>query len=320
MLHAYSCENNLLKRIQLDPGKHISQNAVWIDLFEPTPQEEHAAEQCLNIDIPTRAEMNEIELSNRFYQEGDALYLTLTVIANADHDPQTHAVTFVLTPQTMVSVRYTNLQPFHAFSTRAERSATGPNCNSKLLFMGLLEAIINRLADILETAGSQIDKLSHQILHQRPEKSETPDFQKMLEQVGQHGDRISKARESMVSIQRLIGFLSTVKNDEEVTNRLRTIAADASALNDHAMFLSGKITFLLDATLGMINIEQNNIIKIFSVAAVVFLPPTLIASIYGMNFRHMPELNWMGGYPMALCLMVASAILPYSYFKRRKWL
>jgi magnesium transporter len=149
------------------------------------------------------------------------------------------------------------------------------------------------------------------------------DLRALMERIGRNGDLLSKARESLVSLTRLLAFVqqsTQVQMSQDVRGRFRNVSRDATALSDHASFVSNKINFLLDATLGLINIEQNAIIKIFSVAAVVFLPPTLIASIYGMNFHHMPELGWEGGYPWALGLMVVSAVLPYVYFKRRGWL
>jgi magnesium transporter len=149
------------------------------------------------------------------------------------------------------------------------------------------------------------------------------DFQKILSRLGRAGDLASKVRESLVSLGRLLAFAiqgTQARGRKTGSARLKTIGRDVASLSDYAAFLNNKVGFLLDATLGMINIEQNAIIKIFSVAAVVFLPPTLIASIYGMNFAHMPELGWPLGYPLALALMVVSAILPYLYFKRRGWL
>jgi magnesium transporter len=322
MLFAYTSYNNSLRKLQIDDRLAIPEDAVWIDLFEPTQEEESAVENFLRVDIPTREEMNEIEMSNRFYQEYNATYMTVTLLAKADSDPQTHAVTFVMTNRKLITIRYVHLQTFDVFAIRSERPVANIHFAGDVVFIGLLEAIITRLADIIEELGHNIDKLSHKILRQRPKDADRPDFQEILEQIGSSGDLISKTRESMVSIMRLLSFTANVNMDksEDLKQRLGMAGTDIAALSDHATFLSNKINFLLDATLGMINIEQNNIIKIFSVASVVFLPPTLIASIYGMNFQHMPELEWMIGYPWALGLMIASAILPYSFFKQRKWM
>ncbi|HEX2140311.1 MAG TPA: magnesium transporter CorA family protein [Woeseiaceae bacterium] len=233
-------------------------------------------------------------------------------------------VTFVIASDALVTVRYHEPQAFRTFPLRAEKNSMG--CDSaESVLMALLEVIIDRLADVLERAGRDIDHISHDIF-QRPDgaKSRSRDYQKVLQDIGLKGDLTSNVRDSLASLQRVFGFLTQFtterKSARDVRSRLKTLTRDAGSLTDHADFLSQKITFLLDATLGMINIEQNATIKIFSVAAVVFLPPTLIASIYGMNYEHMPELEWLFGYPFALGLMVASAILPYWYFKRRDWL
>ena len=190
--------------------------------------------------------------------------------------------------------------------------------------MYLLEATSDRIADILERAEQEVDQLSRGIFTAQPVTAVRPDLRNVLQQIGRKGDLCSHVRDCLLSLQRLAGFLGhalTQRNaDKELRGRAKTLGRDGASLGDHASFLSQKITFLLDATLGMIAIEQNNIIKIFSIAAGVFLPPTLIASIYGMNFRVMPELQWSYGYPLAAVLMLVSAVLPLWYFKRRGWL
>ena len=188
-----------------------------------------------------------------------------------------------------------------------------------------LDALIDRVADVLERIGLEVDGISHEVFEHPATPRQTGDFQSILRALGRRGDLTSKVRESLVGIGRLLMFFgqaseANAKTAKDLRARLRTMSRDVRSLTEHASFLSAKINFLLDATLGMINIEQNAIIKIFSVVAVVFLPPTLIASIYGMNFDFMPELDWAIGYPLALALMLGSAIAPYIYFKRRGWL
>jgi magnesium transporter len=255
--------------------------------------------------------MQEIELSSRLYQENGALFMTATLVTKVDtQQPESHAVTFILTDRCLVTIRYIDPQPFRVFSYRSER-----------------QSIVDRIADVLEKVGHNIDNLIQSIFrHNNPHlapNAEKPDFQEILQHIATNGDVVSKTRESMVSILRLITFLNqamTAHASSDVLIRINTVNKDLTALGDHASFLSNKVNFLLDATLGMIGIEQNNIIKIFSVAAVVFLPPTLIASIYGMNFHTMPELDWPFGYPLAVVLMVLSAYLPYRFFKGKGWL
>jgi magnesium transporter len=191
--------------------------------------------------------------------------------------------------------------------------------------VALLEAIVDRLADILERAQREVDSISREIFKvEEAPTGQKHSLHKMLQLIGRKGEVSSNLRDSLVSLQRLAGFLlptlTQQSDDRELRGRVKTLARDLQSLTDHSSFLSQKITFLLDATLGVITIEQSNIIKIFSIAAGVFLPPTLIASIYGMNFRHMPELDWVLGYPLAALLMLLSGALPYWFFKRRGWL
>lgn len=298
---------------------------VWVDLFEPSAEEESLVESRLNIDIPTREDMEEIEISSRlYYEEGDA-FMTATVPAKTDSDDlQMAPVTFVLTGDRLITIRYHDPRAFQTFTQRAGKMATGCR-NGEAVLVALLEAIVDRLADVLERAQREVDEISRRIF-ERPGAAPTKgqNLQKLLQDIGRKGDLTSNIRDSLFTIHRVTAFLAHLttqrKSDREVRARVKTLARDANSLTEHSSSLSQKITFLLDATLGMISIQQNGIIKIFSVAAVVFLPPTLIASIYGMNFDFMPELDWRLGYPFAVGIMVISAILPYVYFKRRGWL
>jgi magnesium transporter len=298
---------------------------VWIDLVHPTDDEESNIERQLGINIPTKEEMDEIEISSRLYTEDSVAFMTAILPAQADgDDPQMHPVSFVLAGHKLITVRYHDPRAFQTFPIRAAKVPMGCETGEGVL-LALLEAIVDRLADILERAGREIDAISRDIFQRRNAKpTKTQDFQALLESIGRKGDLVSNIRDSLVTLDRLTGFFGQRtlqhKSTKEIRERVKTLARDVRSLADHDSFLSQKITFLLDATLGMINIEQNAIIKIFSVAAVVFLPPTLIASIYGMNFDHMPELHWLVGYPFAIGLMILSAILPYVYFKRRGWL
>ena len=299
---------------------------VWADLFKPTNDEEAAIEAWLGVDIPTREEMEEIEISSRLYTENGAFFMTATLPANADGDhPVMSPVTFVLAGNKLVTVRYHEPRAFQTFPMRAEKADIG--CTSgETILIALLEAIVDRLADVLERASGEVIEISHDIFHPGAKKASKRDrdFQLILRRIGRKEDLVSKIQDSLLTLQRLSGFLGQItlqrKNEKDVRVRVKTLSRDVSSLTDHVTFLSQKIIFLLDATLGMINIEQNGIIKIVSVAAVVFLPPTLVASVYGMNFDVMPELKWLLGYPFALCLMVISAVLPFWFFRHKGWL
>ncbi|WP_353644936.1 magnesium transporter CorA family protein [Mesorhizobium sp. WSM2239] len=299
---------------------------VWADLLNPTKEEEKTIEDWIGIGIPTREEMEEIEISSRLYTEKGAFFMTATLPAHADGDrPVMSPVTFVLSENRLITIRYHEPRAFQTFPMRAEKADTG--CTSgETILIALLEAIVDRLADVLERASREVVEISHDIFHPAEKKASKRDrsFQIVLRRIGRKEDLVSKIQDSLLTLQRLSGFLgqATVQrgSDKDLRGRVKTLSRDVESLSDHATFLSQKITFLLDATLGMINIEQNAIIKIVSVAAVVFLPPTLVASVYGMNFDVMPELKWLLGYPFALALMVVSAVLPFWYFKRRGWL
>jgi magnesium transporter len=312
--------------LQPQKGKpRITEDAVWIDLLNPTQDEEEKIERALKLDVPTREEQQEIEASSRLYQEDGAYFMTATLLYQPEEgEARTTPVTFILASQRLVTVRYAQPRAFAIYVARCNRAESDLK-NGAAILIGLLEVIVDRLADFIERIQAEVEGLSHSIFEiQGRAAARQRGFDVMLRAIGREGEITSKARESAYSFGRLLTFLAHAVNErkeiKQLQARVRTAARDVTSLTDHATFLSGKIIFLLDATLGMINIQQNDIIKIFSVAAVVFLPPTLIASIYGMNFHHMPELDWWFSYPLALMLMVLAAVLPYVYFKRKGWL
>jgi magnesium transporter len=303
---------------------------LWADLFEPTPAEEKAVESLLTVDVPTRDEMKEIETSNRLYEENNAVYMTATVGSKLDSlTPESSAITFILANGRLITNRYVDPTPVRRFMLYVERSPAACTSSATLL-AGLLESFVERIADLLERIQAELDSVSHTIFRRSngtaPRKEASPsnsDLQAMIEKIGANGDLVSKARESLVSFQRLLMYVqqaTSVSLSQDQRSRFKSTMRDVQSLSDHASFLGNKIQFLLDAVLGLINLEQNNIIKIFSVAAVMFLPPTLVASIYGMNFHLMPELDKPWGYPLALLAMLASAVVPYIYFRRKGWL
>lgn len=304
---------------------------VWVDLCDPTSQEERAVESQLGINVPTRDEMHEIELSSRLYTESGAIYATAMIVTKTDtHEPESHAISFVLGKQALITVRYSTPRSFTLVSNRLCNVKDGSisAANGGAVFLALCDAVVDRLADVLENAGRDLDMLGRTLFRpgltdKKSRDTAKPDYDAALRQIGVLGDIISKARESLGSISRMLSYVlqhGRIARDAEDFVRIQELLGDIAPLNDHANFLANKVGFLLNATLGMIGMEQNGTIKIFSVAAVVFLPPTLLASIYGMNFHHMPELDWRYGYPIAICLMVLAAWLPYQYFKRKKWL
>lgn len=320
----YTKENNIIKKIPFTSDIVFPEDVIWFDILNLKPEEEEAAEKFLQLNIPSREEMREIEITSRFYQKQNAVFMTATLVTKFDSlEPESHIFTFILVNNRLITVRYAESTAFRQFISDLENLFPAQH-NGTAFFVGLIENMVERSTDILEFAGKDIDKLTKEIFSEKiAAKNEKHNYKKTLEQIGVDGDLISKTRESLVSLRRMISYAlqsSVASIVGENKDHLTTLLRDISVLSDHASFLSNKINFLLDATLGMIGIEQNNIIKIFSVAAVVFLPPTLIASIYGMNFHSMPELKWFFGYPFAIMLMMLSAWLPYKFFKKRNWL
>jgi magnesium transporter len=295
------------------PGEDI----IWIDLVSPTPEEERAVEQAYGVDLPTRAETAHLEPSSRLYQEDSATFLTATLLARADEPhPVATPVTFVLLADVLITIRYEPLRAFSIFSQRCANVAIADGGEAAL---ELLDAVVERCAEVLEQQSALVHETSVAIFNRPPSTA----FGPLLTDLSRAQSITSMARKSLVSLSRLASFAALapeLQKQEGRRSHLISIQHDIQALTEHSSFTSGHISFLLDAALGLINIEQNSIIKFFSVVAVVFLPPTLVASIYGMNFDVMPELHWILGYPLALLLMVITGVTPFIWFKRKGWL
>jgi len=325
MLSVFAPSAGSLKKLDTVDLAALPENAVWLDLKAPVPGEDKAVEKLVGIEIPTREDMQEIEISSRLYVENGARYMTATLMCGTDgSNPRTAPVSFILTAHRLVTVRYDEPKPFMLVAAKLGRSCPSGVTGDTIL-LDLLDAIIDRSADILERLGSDVDTVSNDIFEPSADRGHARKYSQILLTIGRKGDLTSKVRESLVSIGRVISFV-TVELDQngrwskEQKAQFKTMQRDVQSLTDHASYLSNKITFVLDAMLGVVNLEQNNIIKLFSVMAVVLMPPTLIASIYGMNFKIMPELEWQHGYSLALIAMLFAAVLPYMFFKWKKWL
>lgn len=295
---------------------------IWIDLFQPDGDELALVSGRTGIDLPTRADQEEIEQSSRLYLEEGVPVMTVLLPARAGTEAmQVGPVTFVLRPAQLITIRHHAPRPFETFPTRAGKASLGCT-TAEAVLVGLLEEIIDRLADITEQTGREIDTISRRIFG--PDKMDTEAHRAALREVGSADTQVMHLRESLMTLERMLGFLMPVfdglRAGKALRAMLKTHYRDVRTIAEHASYLQQKTALLLDATLGLINIEQNAIIKIFSVVAVAFLPPTLVASSYGMNFVNMPELEWTYGYPMALGLMVLSAAVPLWFFRRRGWL
>ncbi|HWK97826.1 MAG TPA: magnesium transporter CorA family protein [Pseudolabrys sp.] len=323
MLSIYVQRGTLLERVSVEPGDEPPAAPVWIDLLNPTVQEDKLVEQILGIAVPTAEEMQEIEVSSRLYVENGARFMTATLMCQSDSaTPKTTPVTFILAKHCLCTVRYDSPRPFALIEHKLGRFC-GPKVTGDSVLMDLLDAIVDRSADILERVAAEVDQVSRTIFEPEDDAG-PPSYKDVLKTLGRKGDLSSKVRECLVSVGRLLSFLAneaeSMKWPKDNKLQLTSMQRDVISLSDHATYLAGKITFLLDALLGIVSIQQNDIIKIFSIAAVIFMPPTLVASIYGMNFKHMPELDWFAGYPIALAIMLCAAIGPILFFKWKKWL
>ncbi len=306
--------------------EEIPAGSVWIDLLNPTAGEDKKIETHLGISIPTREEMHDLEPSEIIYTENGAHYMTARVICQSDTNvPKLADVTFILTESALVTVRYDEPGAFSIFLNRVGKPG-GCGMQPAAVIEGLIEAIVDRAAEVLRGVADQIDGVSRRVFEGKSaDVEQNSAYQAVIRKIGQYEHIISNVRESMVSVERVLLFLSAnfkrpAKAASGFVPEWRTSVRDVQALEEHATFISSKLSFMLQATLGLVGLEQNKIIKLFSVVAVVLMPPTLIASIYGMNFEKMPELKWEFGYPMSLGMMVVAAILPYLFFRWKKWL
>ena len=309
-------------------GSVMPKNAVWIDLVNPTAEEDRQMEELLGIGIPTRDDMKEIEESSRIYTEDGAHYLTVPLVhASHSEKPGLSPVTFILHGDRLITVRYAEPRAFQHFAQRLAKHRGefgGRNENGKLLLAGLLESVTDRIADLLEDVAGHLDVEAGRLFADTKSPISTPQFRSAMKLLGTEGAFLSKIGESLQGLSRIVSYVEGqagwLKSSGDLKERLLVLERDVYSLKQHADFLSNKITLLLDSVVGLVSVEQNAIIKIFSVAAVGFMPPTLVASIYGMNFKFMPELEWISGYPMALVLMVLSALLPLVFFRLKGWL
>lgn len=324
MITAYVLENGALQHYIISrENSFLLKKALWIDLLRPSTEEDKLVESVISLNIPTRDDMREIEISSRLYKENNALFMTTSMLVHSESkEPILDAVSFILTASQLVTVRYFDLQAFTLFTSRINKKEVYEE-NSKNVLIELLEATIDRIADILERVGGSVDKHSQVIFRPDHKSKDKINFQHLLQEIGANGDLGAKVRESLITFNRLVSYFK--QNEKTILDldnelHLATLAADIQALSDHVGFLSNQVNFLLNATLGMININQSNIIKIFSIAAVIFLPPTVVASIYGMNFKFMPELQWHYGFPFAVGVMFLSALIPYQFFRWKKWM
>lgn len=299
-------------------------DAVWIDLFDATEAERAEVADATGLRLPGKADIEEIESSSRVYKDGEALYLSTPMLTGDDcltDRPTT--VGFVLTPTRLLTVRFA---PIAAFDVLRERYGKAAQPASSDAFLGLLETVVDHAADALERAGAELDAISGSAFRERRlgrHARRSDELHAALRKLGRMSDGISHLRDTLLGMGRIGAFVHETARETQlagVLGRLNAIHGDIGSLNDYQQHLAAKIQFLLDATLGFISIQQNDIVKALTIVSVVGVPPVLIAGIYGMNFRHMPELGWLLGYPFALALIVLSGLLPLGWFKWRGWM
>ncbi len=308
-----------------EPPQSLDPDILWLDLVNPDRDEELLVEELLGIPLPTREDLKDIEPSSRLYVEEGGVYMTASLVWKVETGlPELTDVAFIITGNRLVTIRYAEPKSFVLFTAALHRTGVKYRTGAELMAR-LLETIADRTAEILEVTVARIDALAADVfVDQKTAKRRPPRYleDKLIDIAG-HQRLVSKTRDSLVSLSRLVSFfraLPLIRHDQEAGELLRIVSRDVQSLSEHAAFVSGNITFMLDASLGLINVEQNAIIKIFSIASVVFLPPTLVASVYGMNFQFMPELNWNYGYALALLLMLLSAVIPFLFFRWKGWL
>ncbi len=325
MITLYRANGDALVISALREENEMPADVVWLDLYNPDREEDIFVEKLLAIQVPTREDLKDIEPSSRLYVEGEAVFMTASILyRSASATPGLADIAFILTGNKLVTIRYAQPKSFDIFIGGWKRTASSYQSGHHVMAR-LMETIVDRAAELLEHSVSGVDQLSAQVFGAGAlDVKRKPRFlEERLMDIGQQHRMVAKARDSLMSLSRLLTFLYTVpavQEDREIRELCRTVSRDIQSLSEHAAFISGNVTFLLDASLGLINLEQNSIIKIFSIASVVFLPPTLVASIYGMNFRFMPELDMTMGYPASLLGMAVSAIIPFLFFRWKGWL
>ena len=320
MLFAYRWEAGKLVKLAHDAD---IEQAIWVDLYKPLPAQV-AAVAALGVDVPTLADMEEIEISNRLYREPHGDYITVVLPGQTETKEQTAGpVCFILTARRLITVRHHAPRPFETYPGRSDKGGAGCDTPEKL-FHGLLEEIVGRLADLLEGAGRGLEEVYRTVLDSDGKGQAPVVLQTAMQRMGRESELIARVRLSLLTLERAVGFHSLTMGDKKPDPGVKAVAKglqrDISALEVHCDYLATRVAQATDATLGMINLLQNVTVRIVSVVAVLFLPPTLIASIYGMNFHSMPELDQTWGYPAALGLMVLSAAGTYLFFRWRKWL
>jgi len=327
MIKAFTCDNGHLQRLTDTGSVDALRSAIWIDLQDATPDEIERVQIATALKVPTEPEVSEIETSSRLASRDGALYLSMPLIRLADDGPRTTSAGFVVSPERLISVRFAPSRIFDAYAEHLPRGSASHEVGAHI-FVGLLEAIIDRQADALEQVRADLDTISHGIFamgvnQEGGRKTEDATLRRTLGQLGHIGDLISHVRDTQVGAARIVPYVEAMAAEwlpKELMPRLVTLRLDIASVSDFDTHLNDKLQFLLDATLGFINIAQNNVMKVMAIASVVGIPPVLIAGIYGMNFKNIPEYDWAYGYVWGWGLIILTTLIPLGVFRWRKWI
>jgi magnesium transporter len=305
--------------------RKLGAGATWIDLLDPTQEEIDHVQSTYHVRVAPRNELEEIESSSRLSREGDVLYMNMPVVTfDPDGKILPSPLGFVLSDSVVVTIHFARLHTTEAVLTRLEtvKAASAPD-----IFAMVIEGIVDFGADQLEGIAAEMTGISQRVFRKREVNGRDIGrmntlLRDMLCQIGYAGEHLSQIRETLLGLQRIITYTMETCRTWKETNfleRLSTARHDLQSLIEHETHLSDKAQFLLDANLGFINTQQNDIFKVLTIVSVVGIPPTLIASMYGMNFHFMPELSWHYGYAYGLGLIAFSTIVPMLWFKWRGW-
>lgn len=307
-------------------GDEISEDIVWVDLLNPLVDEKRYVERLLGVKVPSEELLMEIETSSRLVADHGKLYLSAaSVRVDENGEASLLPIGFVIGPAVLVTVRFSQLPILDAVAARMP----GDNSlqNGLCVFVAILEAMVERGADVLEHLGSTTDGLSRKVfggglVRNRKSARSSGRLREALQTIGTMADRMAKARDVMLGVQRMATFVGESGGDwatPDAKRQLQSVVKDVMSLSDYETRLSDKLQLLLDAVLGFINIQQNDLFKILTIVSVVGVPPTILVGVWGMNFKKMPELSWAWGYPLAWLAIVASAALPFLWFERAGW-
>ncbi len=326
MIIAFTCSGQVLNRLA-DTSVEALSRALWIDLLDATPDEIDRVQKATGLDVPTQAEVSEIETSSRLASRNGALYLSMPLVNLSDDGPHGASAGFILSQERLVTIRFAANRVFESYADQLPRGSNA-NDTGAHVFVGLMEAIVDRQADVLEQVSADLDTVSHGIFalgvnQEGGRKTEDAALRHTLGRLGRLGNLISHVRETQVGAARIIPYVTAMSTDwlpKGLKPRLATLRRDIASVSDFDTHLNDKLQFLLDATLGFINIAQNNVMKVMAIASVVGIPPVLVAGVYGMNFKNIPELDWAYGYAWGWGLIILTTIIPLAVFRWRKWI